>query len=128
MRCVRASDSCLPPACFLPDHGHAILFPPYPLTISGVIKSIKLTSTMAVGRRRREPGELWQGRFPSLGNGDGSFQEARNFGAGSSPSSVAVGDFNGDGLPSLAVANYGSNDVSVVINNTRQSPARKAPR
>ncbi len=48
---------------FLPDHWHAILFPPYPLTISGVMKSIKLTSTMAVGRCRREPGELWQGRF-----------------------------------------------------------------
>jgi hypothetical protein len=31
---------------------------------------------------------------------------------------VVVGDFNGDGLPDLAVANYFSNDVSVLINNT----------
>src|SRR5436190_1465540 len=32
-----------------------------------------------------------------LGNGDGSFQAARAFPAGKSPSSVAVGDFDGDG-------------------------------
>jgi REP-associated tyrosine transposase len=48
---------------FLPDHWHAILFPPYPLTISAVMKSIKLSSMMAMGRCRGEPGELWQGRF-----------------------------------------------------------------
>jgi hypothetical protein len=53
-----------------------------------------------------------------LGNGDGTFRAARNFSAGSGPGSVAVGDFNGDGLPDLAVANGGSNDVSVLINNT----------
>ena len=40
-----------------------------------------------------------------LGNGDGTFQTAQNFAAGSSPVSVAVGDFNGDGKPDLAVAN-----------------------
>jgi hypothetical protein len=30
-----------------------------------------------------------------------------------------VGDFNGDGALDLAVANATSNDVSVLINNTR---------
>src|SRR5262249_97265 len=40
-----------------------------------------------------------------LGNGDGTFQRARNFGVGVGPASVAVGDFNGDGRPDLAVAN-----------------------
>jgi len=53
-----------------------------------------------------------------LGNGDGSFQAARTFGAGLGPWSVAVGDFNGDGTPDLAVANWNSNNVSVLINNT----------
>jgi hypothetical protein len=52
-----------------------------------------------------------------LGTGDGSFQPARNFPAGVGPQSVAVGDFNGDGLPDLAVANNSSNDVSVLLGN-----------
>ena len=35
-----------------------------------------------------------------------SFAAATNFGAGTAPDSVAVGDFNGDGKQDLAVANY----------------------
>jgi hypothetical protein len=54
-----------------------------------------------------------------LGNGDGSFQRARSFGAGNYADFVAVGDFNGDGLLDLAVANANSLAVSVLINNTR---------
>src|SRR5258706_267497 len=34
-----------------------------------------------------------------LGNGDGTFQPAVNYGAGGNPSYLAVGDFNGDGNP-----------------------------
>jgi hypothetical protein len=45
----------------------------------------------------------------------------RNFGAGSWPFSVAVGDFNGDGLQDLAVVNSDSNNVSVLINNMASS-------
>src|SRR5262249_9133055 len=60
-----------------------------------------------------------------LGNGDGSFQAARSFGAGSNAWSVAVGDFNGDGTPDLAVTNYGrcgafgwyNSSVSVLLGN-----------
>src|SRR5216684_615045 len=48
---------------------------------------------------------------------DVSFEEARNFGAGTGPLSVAVGDFNRDGLPDLAVANASSQDVSVLLGN-----------
>ncbi len=61
-----------------------------------------------------------------LGNGDGSFQAARNFGAGNEPISVAVGDFNGDALQDLAVANVSSNNVTVLINNTPQPPGKRA--
>src|SRR5262249_51928139 len=50
-----------------------------------------------------------------LGNGDGTFQPARNFTAGTNPRSVAVGDFNGDGILDLAVANL--NNVSVLLGN-----------
>src|SRR5206468_1530721 len=53
-----------------------------------------------------------------LGNGDGTFQSAINVGAGSSQASVAVGDLNGDGKPDLAVANFSTNNVSVLLGNT----------
>jgi hypothetical protein len=52
-----------------------------------------------------------------------SFSAARSFDAGAAPSSVAVGDFNGDGKPGLAVVNQGG--VSVLLgsgNGTFQTP------
>ena len=52
-----------------------------------------------------------------LGNGDGTFQAPLNFRAGVSPSSVAVGDFNGGGVEDLAVASRDSYDVSVLLGN-----------
>jgi len=39
------------------------------------------------------------------------------FGVGAEPISVAVGDFNGDGKLDLAVANNGSNNVSILLGN-----------
>jgi hypothetical protein len=50
-----------------------------------------------------------------LGNGDGSFQPARNFTVEDRPTSVAAADFNGDGLPDLAV--LAGDDVSVHLGN-----------
>jgi hypothetical protein len=44
-----------------------------------------------------------------LGNGDGTFQTAVNYSSGDFGAfSVAIGDFNGDGKPDLAVSNLGS--------------------
>ncbi len=54
-----------------------------------------------------------------LGDGDGTFQAAQNFGVGNGPSSVTVADFNGDGKADLAVANISSSSdtVSVLLGN-----------
>jgi putative transposase len=48
---------------FLPDHWHALIFPKHPLTISRVMKEIKVRSTHEINLLRREAGELWQARF-----------------------------------------------------------------
>ena len=47
-----------------------------------------------------------------------SIATAINYAAGSTPRSVAVGDFNADGRPDLAVANFNSANVSVLLNTT----------
>jgi len=48
---------------FLPDHWHAIIYPPYPLSISRVFQAVKVSSMIAINVRLGESGELWQGRF-----------------------------------------------------------------
>ncbi len=45
-----------------------------------------------------------------------SFATKVDFSTGSNPTSVAIGDVDGDGKPDLAVANNGSNSVSVLRN------------
>ena len=47
-----------------------------------------------------------------------TFAPQVTFAVGTDPFSVAVGDFNGDGRPDLAVANFGSSTVSVLLNTT----------
>ena len=48
---------------FLPDHWHAIFYPPYPLTISRVMESIKVGATKIINRSRCEAGLLFPPRF-----------------------------------------------------------------
>src|SRR5208282_3069792 len=48
--------------------------------------------------------------------GNIAFAPRVDFAAGNGPSSVAVGDLDGDGKPDLAVANYYSGTVSVFRN------------
>src|SRR5581483_6766338 len=56
--------------------------------------------------------------FP--GNGDGTFGTPLTFSTGTSGSQfeMAIGDFNSDGLPDLAVAAHDSGVVSVLLNTT----------
>ncbi len=48
---------------FLPDHWHAIIFPRFPLTISRVMETLKVSATRLINNQRRERGVLMQGRF-----------------------------------------------------------------
>jgi hypothetical protein len=65
-----------------------------------------------------------------LGDGDGTFQPARNFAAGTTPASLAAADFNGDGNLDLVVGHGAgpsgaSASVSVLLGNgdgTFQAP------
>jgi hypothetical protein len=52
-----------------------------------------------------------------LGNGDGTFSPAASLATDLNPTSIAVGDFNGDGNADLAVANYSSNTVTLLLGN-----------
>jgi large repetitive protein len=44
-----------------------------------------------------------------------SFKPAQAYAVGTTPVSATVGDFNGDGIPDIAVANGGSNNLSVLL-------------
>ncbi len=46
-----------------------------------------------------------------------SFLNSASPAVGKNPATVATGDFNGDGIPDLAVANSGSNTVSILLGN-----------
>src|ERR1700752_4126719 len=50
-----------------------------------------------------------------LGNGDGTFQTHVEYATGTGPSSIAVGDFNGDSKLDVAVAAHPANVVSVLL-------------
>jgi len=50
-----------------------------------------------------------------LGDGTGNFTSVSPLTVGVNPASVAVGDFNGDGKPDLAVANFTDGTVSILL-------------
>jgi Bacterial Ig-like domain (group 3)/FG-GAP-like repeat len=50
-----------------------------------------------------------------LGNGDGTFQPQTTYNVGPGAFGVAVGDFNGDGIPDLVTSNLEGNNVSVLL-------------
>src|ERR1041385_4398302 len=61
---------------------------------------------------------VWLINSPSsASSGTPSFTAATNITVGTNPQSVAVGDFNGDSKLDLAVANSGSGNVSILLDN-----------
>ena len=56
------------------------------------------------------------GGFPETANGSAA-GDVETLSVGSSPRSVTVGDFNGDGYPDLAVTNFVSSSVTIFYNN-----------
>jgi hypothetical protein len=62
-----------------------------------------------------------------LGNGDGSFGSAAGYAVGKNPSSIAVGDFNGDRKADLVVASYMGQEVRVLLANGNGSFAPAVP-
>jgi hypothetical protein len=63
-----------------------------------------------------------------LNRGDGRFQAKRDYATGSSPSSIAIGDLNGDRKQDIVTANGegGANRVSVLLNKGGGSFRAKA--
>jgi hypothetical protein len=51
-----------------------------------------------------------------LGKGDGTFGDAVPYAVSAAPVALAVGDFNGDNHPDVAVVNMQSNTVSILLN------------
>lgn len=50
-----------------------------------------------------------------LGNGDGTFQAAVMYNTGQNPTAVAIGNFNGDAIPDLAVTDNKSGTISILL-------------
>ena len=62
-----------------------------------------------------------------LGNGDGTFQPETTYPVGKEPFFVAVGDFNGDLKKDLAVADFLSGDVTILLNTGAVSFSPTSP-
>jgi hypothetical protein len=70
-----------------------------------------------------DDGSMSDGISVLPGKGDGTFAPVEDFGVGAGPVCVAVGDFNGDGKPDLAVADADGNTTSILLNTSQPSAA-----
>jgi len=90
-------------------HSHT-LFNPAPALLTSRIRPLALALVAAMGL-------LLSTTLPALAQCLLSFPAPANYAAGANPSFVAVGDFNADGQPDLAIANTNSNNVSILLGN-----------
>src|SRR5712671_6639206 len=85
------------------------------MSIHTFFKSLTSTATRRRPIRRRPPSRLC---LESLEDRCLlSFNPAVSYPVGLSPQAVVTGDFNGDGRLDLAVANYSSSTVSILLGN-----------
>jgi hypothetical protein len=105
--------AAVPPASFTELSGS-----PYPIGTSPI--SVAIGDLNGDGRLDIVTADFFNGDVSVLlGNVNGTLNAAVSvpMTTGSQPYAVAIGDLNGDGKPDLAVANYGSNGVSVLMGN-----------
>ena len=74
---------------------------------------------LAVAENLLIPTPLVPVMFRFQGNGDGTFTHSGTVGSAANVtySSIAVGDFNGDGIPDLAVTDHANGTVSIFLGN-----------
>jgi hypothetical protein len=123
MRLVAAGNYGVPSA--VPSLG----LHPQALALANFVKNSALENHLDLAVLLRQPGQALGHVAVMRGNGTNSlngtlpvfefywFDPGAYFEVGTEPMALASGDFNGDKLPDLAVANFGSDDVSILLNN-----------
>lgn len=86
------------------------------ITLIGLVGIVVLPANDFSGVHARRPATLPE-QATAASCGVQTFGPVTNLNAGTLPVSVAAADFNGDGRIDLAVANFGSNSVSIFLNN-----------
>ena len=99
---------------FQPRVDYASGYAPYSVAVGDFNVDGKLDLAVAnYGLRSHEHGNV----TVLLGNGDGTFQAPVNYPAGDKPDSIAVGDFNNDGIPDLVVADTETSNLVFLPGN-----------
>jgi hypothetical protein len=104
-----------------PGKGIALILEPFSTISTGDFNGDGRPDVVVVSSHdfwNQRSGQFFVGGTVSvlLGNGDGTLQAPRVFAVGTSPRTVATGDFNGDGRLDFAVGHYLSGTVSVFMN------------
>ena len=80
-------------------------------------QSTSITVELSIWLPRTTPTPL----ASSWAMGMASFGVPDSYPAGYSPDNIAVGDFNGDGLLDLAIANRGDGSISILLNTSKHA-------